>query len=238
MLHFESWWPCIYCCCRLEGLYRTMLQRNWKWLLWTHAELLHSRRYPVFFSAHILTSLRPLQHCYLSFSSLDLCDATRRCWLLYTVIIQFMSEAQRSPVCCSRFQAPWIIKMPLAMHYSCKLFLVLHLAPTSHFGRARPDQLRKKKVQIRCFLRKHLFPLSPLLLLLPFIFFPNQHALLKQSQTRSCKRGNKLRKFISQGCCFHKLNINFFFLFFSLPSATRMRHVCPGVVCSGFIRLG
>ena len=94
------------------------------------------------------------------------------------------------------FLDPWIIKMPLAMHSSCKLFLVLHLAPTSHFGRARSDQLRK--VQIRCFLHKHLFPLSPLLLM-PTLISPNQHALLKHSQTRSCKHGNKLRKFISQG---------------------------------------
>lgn len=80
---------------------------------------------------------------------------------------------------------PWIIKMPRAMRSSCKLFLVLHLAPTSHFGRARLDHLGK--VQIRCFL-----PHSPLL---PLIFL-NLHALLKQSQTRSCKRGNKLVKFI------------------------------------------
>lgn len=54
----------------------------------------------------------------------------------------------------------WIIKMPLATHFSCKLFLVLHLTATSHFGRARSDHLRK--VQIRCFLHKHLF----------FLFFP------------------------------------------------------------------
>lgn len=94
---------------------------------------------------------------YFISSALDLCDAMRRCWLLYTVIIQFMSGAQRSTSLLLTFLDPWIIKMPQAMHSSCKLFLVLHLAPTSHFGTARSDHLRK--VQIRCFLHKHLSPL-------------------------------------------------------------------------------
>lgn len=68
----------------------------------------------------------------------------------------------------------WIIKMPLATHSSCKLFLVLHLAPTSHFGRARSNHLRK--VQIRCFLHKHLFFFSfslPLSLSTPALTAPH-----------------------------------------------------------------
>lgn len=56
------------------------------------------------------------------------------------------------------FLDPWIIKMPLAMHSSRKLFLVLHLAPTFHIGSAGSDHLWK--VQIRCFPHKHLFPVS------------------------------------------------------------------------------
>lgn len=96
------------------------------------------------------------------------------------------------------FLDPRIIKRPLAVRSSCKPFLVLHLAPTYHFGSARSDRLRK--VQIRCFLHKHLPPppslRSPLSLPLSFV---NPHAGWKHSQTWGCKRGHKLRKFISQG---------------------------------------
>lgn len=95
---------------------------------------------------------------------LDLCDATRRCCLLYTVIIQSVSGAQRRPRLLLTFLDPWIIKMPLAMRSSCKLFLVLHLGSNiSFWQRARSDRLRK--VQIRCFFCTNTFfpPSTPAL---------------------------------------------------------------------------
>lgn len=63
----------------------------------------------------------------------DLCDPTRKCWILCTVIIHLMSQAHRSTVCCSRFKPLCIIKMPLATHSSCKLFLVSHLLSNISF---------------------------------------------------------------------------------------------------------
>lgn len=156
-----------------------------------------------------------------------------------------MSQAHRSTVCCSRFKPLCIIKMPLATHSSCKLFLVSHLLSNISFWQCAVGSPQKSPNKV--FSCRNTFFFSPpsrfpLPLLRPLIFL-NQHALLKQRQTRSCKQGNKLRKFISQGVVFAKLNINFsffffFFLFFFFFPAPRMRHGCLSVVCSCFIRLG
>lgn len=83
----------------------------------------------------ISSHLRGHSDTWLSFFSLpplDLCDATRRCWLLYTAIIQFMSGDQRRTRLLLTYLDPGIIKMPQAKctpRVSC--FLSYTCAPTT-----------------------------------------------------------------------------------------------------------
>lgn len=118
-------------------------------LQWTWAE---PTFFSFFFLALVLTSPRPPWHssCFpLSKADPpDLCDAPRRCWLLYIAMIQLVSGDERRSTCLLLTSLDsGIIKMPLAKRErekkkkkkreTCKLFLVLHFAPTTHFDRAR-----------------------------------------------------------------------------------------------------
>lgn len=93
----------------------------------------------------------------------DLCDATRKCWILCTVIIHPVSEARRSTVYRSRFKPLCIIKMPLATHSSCKLFHVSHLLSNISFWQSSVGSPQKSPNKVFCAETPFFSPPPPLL---------------------------------------------------------------------------